>query len=155
MNNNTNIIDIIVDEVKKTLQETPSLPEVRGSHSPIPLGVSNRHIHLTKETFAKLFGVNTPFESYRPLYQPGEFASSHLLTIIGSKMRSIQNVRILGPLRDIPALCQSVRCLDCGGLDTTSQPWPEEPGGRVEGNTHSEVQCQTEQGAVNAEVLGW
>ncbi len=97
---NTNIVDIIVDEVKKTLQ-TSSLPgAVSGKYPPIPLGVSNRHIHLTRETFSKLFGQNAEFKSYRPLYQPGEFASEHLLTIIGSKMRSIQNVRILGPLRD-------------------------------------------------------
>jgi len=64
------------------------------------VGVSNRHIHLSEETFHKLFGENTEFESMRPLYQPGEFASKHTLTVVGSKMRSIQNVRILGPLRD-------------------------------------------------------
>jgi len=98
--NNTNLVDIIVDEVKKTLQSTPSLQKGSRNYPPIPLGVSNRHIHLSEGTFAKLFGATTPFESYRPLYQPGEFASRHLLTIVGSKMRSIQNVRILGPLRN-------------------------------------------------------
>ena len=95
-----NIIDIIVDEVKKTLKSTHSGREHRSDYPFIPLGVSNRHIHLTRETFSKLFGVGTEFESARPLYQPGEFASKHALTIIGSKMRSIQNVRILGPLRN-------------------------------------------------------
>ncbi len=35
----------------------------------------------------------------RPLYQPGEFASRHTLTIVGPKLRSIPGVRILGPLR--------------------------------------------------------
>jgi putative phosphotransacetylase len=65
----------------------------------IPLGISNRHIHLTLNTFHKLFGDNTEFESMRSLYQPGEFASKHLVTIVGPKLRSIPNVRILGPLR--------------------------------------------------------
>lgn len=65
----------------------------------IPLGVSNRHIHLTKSTFNKLFGENTNFEEVRPLYQPGEFASKHTLTIVGVKQRAIPGVRILGPLR--------------------------------------------------------
>ncbi len=65
----------------------------------IPLGISNRHIHLTEKTFSQLFGENTKFEEMRPLYQPGEFASKHLLTIVGPKLRSIPNVRILGPLR--------------------------------------------------------
>ncbi len=97
---NANLIDIIVDEVKKTLQPTRS-GEVRPlEYPPISLGVSNRHIHLTKGTFSKLFGADTKFESERALYQPGEFASKHALTIVGSKMRSIQNVRILGPLRN-------------------------------------------------------
>jgi putative phosphotransacetylase len=66
----------------------------------IPLGVSNRHIHITEKTFHHLFGADAVFEEERPLYQPGEFASRHVLTVIGSKMRSIQNVRILGPLRN-------------------------------------------------------
>ena len=35
----------------------------------------------------------------RPLYQPGEFASKHTLLIVGTKLKSIPNVRILGPLR--------------------------------------------------------
>ena len=98
--NNTNIVDIIVDEVKRTLESTSSGRAQGSEFPPIPLGVSNRHIHLTKETFASLFGRDAVFESARPLYQPGEFASKHFLTIIGSKMRSIQNVRILGPLRN-------------------------------------------------------
>jgi len=36
----------------------------------------------------------------RPLYQPGEFASIHTLTVVGPKLRSIPGVRILGPLRN-------------------------------------------------------
>jgi putative phosphotransacetylase len=65
----------------------------------IPLGVSNRHIHLTPGTFEKLFGKGAEFKQMKPLYQPGEFASVHTLTIVGPKMKSIPNVRILGPLR--------------------------------------------------------
>ncbi|MHB9012089.1 MAG: phosphate propanoyltransferase [Ignavibacteriaceae bacterium] len=65
----------------------------------IPLGISNRHIHLIEKTFHQLFGDDTEFEPMRPLYQPGEFASKQLLTIVGPKLRSIPNVRILGPLR--------------------------------------------------------
>lgn len=65
----------------------------------IPLGISNRHIHLTNYTFEKLFGKDAKFKQLKPLYQPGEFASEHTLTIVGPKMKSIQNVRILGPLR--------------------------------------------------------
>ncbi|MBN1782679.1 phosphate propanoyltransferase [bacterium] len=65
----------------------------------IPLGVSNRHIHLTAETLVTLFGKGAVLEKYRQLYQPDDFAAKQTVTIVGSKMRSIQNVRILGPLR--------------------------------------------------------
>lgn len=97
------LIDLIVDQVKRTLGGSPgasSRPdEARGGMPRIPLGVSNRHIHLTKETFRMLFGEQAEFESMRPLYQPGEFASKHVLTIAGPKLRTIPGVRILGPLR--------------------------------------------------------
>jgi putative phosphotransacetylase len=62
--------------------------------------VSNRHIHLTRKTFQRLFGDGAAFEEMRPLYQPGEFASTHTLAIVGPKLRTIPGVRILGPLRN-------------------------------------------------------
>ena len=100
--NNEYLVDLIVEHVKKYLAdpETTTTKSSESSRAPkIPLGVSNRHIHLTKDTFCKLFGENTEFEQIRPLYQPGEFASKHTLTIVGPKLRSIPAVRILGPLR--------------------------------------------------------
>ena len=33
-------------------------------------------------------------------YEPGEFASEQVVTIVGPKLRTIENVRILGPVRD-------------------------------------------------------
>jgi len=94
-------VERIVDEVVQTVKNE------RGSKSPagklsseIPLGVSNRHIHLTQQTLDKLFGPGSSLEKYRQLYQPDDFAARQTVTIVGSKMRAIQNVRILGPLRD-------------------------------------------------------
>lgn len=95
------LIEMIVEEIHNVLRSNShSASSSENSKYPkIPLGVSNRHIHLTKETFHKLFGEEAVFEEMRPLYQPGEFASKHTLTIVGPKLRSIPNVRILGPLR--------------------------------------------------------
>ncbi|MEW6196996.1 MAG: phosphate propanoyltransferase [Bacteroidota bacterium] len=97
------MVELIVKEIQDVLQKSftePSLPGKSSNGLPlIPLGISNRHIHLTQKTFHKLFGENAEFESMRPLYQPGEFASKHTLTIVGPKLRSIPSVRILGPLR--------------------------------------------------------
>lgn len=61
------------------------------------VGVSNRHVHLTKETFKILFGLEE-MEKLRDLNQLSQFASNHTLTIQNNDRR-IENVRILGPFR--------------------------------------------------------
>lgn len=63
----------------------------------VVLGVSNRHVHLTKETYEKLFG-NDPLEKVLSLKQPGQFASNKHVTIKNGE-REIQRVRVLGPFR--------------------------------------------------------
>ncbi len=68
-----------------------------GDDMKISVGVSNRHVHLTKEDYNILFG-DIPFIKKNDLNQPGMFASILTVTIKGSK-RSIENVRVLGPLR--------------------------------------------------------
>ena len=64
----------------------------------IPVGISNRHVHLTKDDYKVLFG-DTPITIRNELTQPGMYASELTVTIVGSK-RSIDNVRLLGPLRN-------------------------------------------------------
>jgi len=98
------LIDIIVKSIHAVLSsgsggQFPTQGTGPLAHR-IPLGISNRHIHLTSKTFHQLFGEKVEFESMRPLYQPGEFASKHTLTIVGPKLRSIPGVRVLGPLRN-------------------------------------------------------
>lgn len=61
------------------------------------LGVSNRHVHLTEETYKKLFG-DEKLEIVKELRQPGQFASNKLVTLINGD-RELQKVRVLGPLR--------------------------------------------------------
>ena len=63
----------------------------------ITVGVSNRHVHLTKEDFFTLFG-NYDMEKLKDLVQVGEFASTSKLTIKTEKSE-IDNVRVLGPFR--------------------------------------------------------
>ncbi len=95
------LVDLIVREVSLALRGGAAgrKPVAGAGPRTIPLGVSNRHIHLTSPTFHALFGPEAAFENLRPLYQPGEFASAHTLTIVGPKLRSIPGVRVLGPLR--------------------------------------------------------
>ena len=98
--NENNLVEIIVDEVIKSLYGEEKNIESSSELPLIPLGVSNHHIHLTETTFQKLFGKDTKLETYRELYQPGDIAAKQSVTIVGSKMRAIENVRILGPLRN-------------------------------------------------------
>lgn len=63
----------------------------------IPVGVSARHVHLTKEIFNKLFGTDD-LTIKVPINQPGLYAANEIVTIKGPK-GEISNVRVMGPLR--------------------------------------------------------
>lgn len=65
----------------------------------VSIGVSNRHVHLTEEVFKKLFGEDAVLEKQKDLTQPGQFASTSKV-IIKTEKSTIENVRVLGPLRD-------------------------------------------------------
>ena len=65
----------------------------------IPVGISNRHIHLTREHVDILFGKGYELTKIKDLSQPGQFACKEQLTIVGPSMRAIEGVRVLGPLR--------------------------------------------------------
>lgn len=64
----------------------------------IVLGVSNRHVHLSKEDYFILFH-NEPLKVDKLLIQPNQFASNQYVTIKTKKSR-IENVRLIGPIRD-------------------------------------------------------
>ena len=64
----------------------------------VPIGVSDRHIHLTQEDLEILYGPGYQLTKKKEL-MGGQFASNELVTIVGLKLRAIENVRILGPCR--------------------------------------------------------
>ena len=64
----------------------------------IPVGISNRHIHLSQEDFETLFGAGATMTHFKDLSQPGQFACQEVMTIVGPG-GAIERVRLLGPAR--------------------------------------------------------
>ena len=64
----------------------------------IPVGISNRHVHLSQTDLTSLFGEGYQLTKIKDLSQPGQFACKETLIICGPK-GAIENVRILGPVR--------------------------------------------------------
>jgi putative phosphotransacetylase len=115
------------DVIRKTFKEANRMR--------VPLGVSNRHIHLSKEHLGQLFGTDYELMVLKDLSQPGQFAARETVEIIGPR-GSIERVRILGPCRkqtqleisktDGFALGLQAPVRDSGELDRT-------PGIRIKG----------------------
>ena len=63
----------------------------------VPVGVSNRHLHLSREDLELLFGRGYELTPIKELL-PGQYASDETVTVKGPK-GSIPKVRALGPTR--------------------------------------------------------
>lgn len=89
-------MDINISEVAKAVIKAL---EAENSGDGIPVGISNRHIHLCREHIDILFGKGYQLTPCKDLSQPGQYACKELLTIVGPSLRPIEKVRVLGPER--------------------------------------------------------
>ena len=64
----------------------------------VPMGVSARHIHLSKEDMEKLFGLGHELHKVKELGQPGEFTAEEKVDLITEKS-TLKGVRVIGPIR--------------------------------------------------------
>ena len=94
MDNNN--IALITKMVLEAVEKQKASDE--GAGYLVPIGVSARHIHLTQEHVEALFGEGYQLTKRKEL-MGGQFASNETVTIVGLKLRAIENVRILGPVR--------------------------------------------------------
>ena len=90
----------IAELVKKVLADMGGSSASTGlAANEVPVGVSNRHIHLTQADVETLFGAGYQLTPMKDLSQPGQYACKETLTLIGPAMRPIEGVRVLGPVR--------------------------------------------------------
>lgn len=75
----------------------------------VPVGVSSRHVHLSKEHISLLFGEDYELTPDREL-QPGYFAAKERVDIIGPKS-AIKNVRVMSPPKEATQV--EVSITDC------------------------------------------
>lgn len=86
-------ISAVAEAVLKAIEQK------EGTAGDIPVGISNRHIHLSKEHVEVLFGKGYELTPFKDLSQPGQYACKEQLTIVGPSLRPIEKVRVLGPVR--------------------------------------------------------
>ncbi|MTI81604.1 MAG: phosphate propanoyltransferase [Firmicutes bacterium] len=93
------ITEIVIEQLKDDIakKQCPT-PVDKLNDNKIPVGVSNRHVHLSDNDLIKLFGSDAQLTNFKDLSQPGQFASEQIVTLVGPK-GVIEKVRVLGPTR--------------------------------------------------------
>lgn len=92
--------DLIEQVVKEVVEKLNGKNEKMSGYSYIvPIGISNRHIHLSENDVEELFGKGHELSPIKELYQPGEYACHEQVTLVHGD-RMIQKVRVLGPTRE-------------------------------------------------------
>lgn len=92
-------MDINVSAVAEAVLKAIEQNGISVTEGDIPVGISNRHIHLSKEHVEILFGKGYELTPFKDLSQPGQYACKELLTIVGPSLKPIEKVRVLGPVR--------------------------------------------------------
>lgn len=63
----------------------------------VPVGLSNRHCHLSQADIDVLFGQGHELTNFKDLKQPGQYACEEKITVVGPK--GSLTMRVLGPAR--------------------------------------------------------
>lgn len=117
----------VAEIVKKIVAEMEGAPAQ--SASEIPVGISNRHIHLSRADVETLFGAGYELTPLKDLSQPGQYACKETLTLVGPSMRAIEGVRVLGPVRK----CSQVEISKTDSFQLKVNP-PVRESGKTEGS---------------------
>lgn len=113
MDNQEAVLKLLLEAIQASASESK-----KEESTDIPVGVSNRHVHLSQVDFNCLFGEGYQMSKMKDLSQPGQYACKETVTICGPK-GAIEKVRILGPARSKTQV--EVLAGDCFKLGVVSQ----------------------------------
>lgn len=86
-----NLQDIIAQTVIDVLRQ-------KEASEGIKVGVSARHVHLSQKDLETLFGEGHELTPKKEL-MGGQFAAEECVTLVSPSLRTIEGVRVLGPVR--------------------------------------------------------
>lgn len=92
MTENT-LIDLIAERVMSELNNQDR------EAADIKVGVSARHVHLSRADLDTLFGVGYELTPKKML-MGDQYAAEECVTLVSPSLRSIEGVRVLGPVRE-------------------------------------------------------
>ena len=90
--------DMINEIAQKVMEQLKGTNGASCEEARIPIGVSARHVHLSQADLETLFGKGYELTIKKEL-MGGQYAANECVTVIGTKLRAIENVRVLGPVR--------------------------------------------------------
>ena len=141
------------EELVRQVIEKLAAMDIRIQEEPlnsVPVSVSGRHVHLTRADMDLLFGPGSQLSVQKELSQPGQFAANEKVTVAGPR-GSIENVRILGPLRkstQIELAASDARRIGVRPVVRPSGVLEGTPGATIIGPAGT---VETEQGCIAAE----
>jgi putative phosphotransacetylase len=125
----TKLVEEIVRQVMAVKTAQKSEDRVKNEELPIiPVGVSARHLHLSRKDMDTLFGKGSELTPIKEL-MGGQFAAKEQVTILGPSLRPIEKVRVLGPLRKQTQV--EISCTDAFVLKVKP---PVRPSGEIAGS---------------------
>ena len=125
----TKLVEEIVRQVMALKNVEKAESQVQSNElAIIPVGISARHLHLSRKDMDTLFGRGSELTPVKDL-MGGQFAAKEQVTIIGPSLRPIEKVRVLGPLRKQTQV--EISCTDAFVLKVKP---PVRPSGDIAGS---------------------
>ncbi len=92
---NEKLVELVTEQVVKMLKDSEGANQQSGG---IKVGVSARHVHLSQADLETLFGKGYELTPKKRL-MGDQFAAEECVTLVSPSLRTIEGVRVLGPVR--------------------------------------------------------